>query len=283
MSNMTVLLYLLNVVGSAGQSTCSKYYASKGGNVNVYNLNKAAAALLVFLILGLCNGISFHVPTFLWGAGYGACICVGSIAGFTALSLGPMALTSMIASFSLAIPLAVGITLWGETLSVWGVLGILLLVCSIVLLNFKKIDDRLSLKWTFFTFLTFFVTGIASVIQKKHQMNYPGLYRTEFMIASMLCMLVMLLVAILVKRTVKTEVRFCVPGGIGGFLEGAANYIVLYMAATQNASVLFPVVSVAKIIAVWCIGRLAFKEQLKIWQTIGLLAGITAIALLNMK
>ena len=280
---MTALLYLLNVAGSAGQSTCSKYYASKGGSVHLYNLNKAGMALLVFFIVGLWKGMSFHVPTILWGFGYGACICVGSFAGFTALGLGPMALTSMIASFSLVIPFVVGVTLWGETLSVWGVFGIILLVISVVLLNFKKVDDRLTLKWAFFTFLTFFVTGIASVFQKQHQMNYPGLYRTEFMVASMLCMLVMLLAVVLVKGTVKTEVRFCVPGSIGGFLEGVATYIVLYLAATQNASVLFPVVSVAKIIAVWCIGRMAFKEQLKLWQTIGLVAGIAAIALLNLK
>lgn len=280
---MTALLYLLNVAGSAGQSTCSKYYASKGGSVNLYNINKAAVALLVFFVVGLFRGMSFHLPTILWGLGYGACMCVGGFAGFTALGLGPMALTSMIASFSLVIPFVVGVTVWGETLSMWGILGIILLVLSIVLLNFKKIDDRLSLKWTFFTFLTFFVTGVASVFQKQHQMNYPGLYRTEFMVASMLCMLVMLLAVVLVKGTVKTEVRFCVPGSIGGFLEGVANYIVLYLAATQNASVLFPVVSVAKIIAVWCIGRMAFKEQLKFWQTIGLVAGIVAIALLNLK
>ena len=280
---MTALLYLLNVVGSAGQSTCSKYYASKGGSVRAYNLNKAAVALLVFFFVGLCKGMSFHVPTILWGFGYGACICVSGFTGFTALGLGPMALTSMIASFSLVIPFVVGVTVWGETLSMWGVFGIILLVVSIVLLNFKKIDDRLSLKWTVFTFLTFFVTGIASVFQKQHQMNYPGLYRTEFMVASMLCMLVILLVVVLAKGTAKTEVRFCVPGSIGGFLEGVANYIVLYLAATQNASVLFPVVSVAKIIAVWCIGRIAFREQLKLWQTIGLVAGIAAIALLNLK
>ena len=280
---MAILLYFLNVAGSAGQSTCSKYYASKGGSVNLYNINKAAVARLVFLVVGLFRGMSFHLPTILWGFGYGACICVGSFAGFTALGLGPMALTSMIASFSLVIPFAVGVTVWGETLSMWGIMGIVLLVLSIVLLNFKKIDDRLSLKWTFFTFLTFFVTGIASVFQKQHQMNYPGLYRTEFMVASMLCMLVMLLIVVLVKGTAKTDVRFCIPGRIGGVLEGVANYIVLYLAATQNASVLFPVVSVAKIIAVWCIGRMAFKERLKVLQVVGLVAGIAAIALLNLK
>lgn len=280
---MTLLLYLFNIAGAAGQSTCSKYYASKGGSVNLYNINKAAAGLLVFLLVGLWQGIRFHVPTMLLGFGYGACICVGSFAGFTALSIGPMALTSMIASFSLVIPFLVGVTVWGETLTLCGILGIIFLVISIILLNFKKIDDRLSLKWTFFTFLTFFMNGISSIIQKQHQMTYPGSFRTEFMIASTLCMLVLLLVTVLVKRSVRSEVRFCVPGTVGGFLEGVSNYIVLYLAATQNASVLFPVVSVGKIIAVWCIGRIAFKERLKLWQTIGLAAGITAIALLNLK
>ena len=280
---MTALLYLLNVAGSAGQSTLCKAYAAKGGSVNVYNINKAAVGLLVFLVVGLCSGISFHVPTILWGLGYGACICLGSFAGFTALALGPMALTSMIASFSLVIPFVVGVTVWGEKLSVWGALGIVLLACSIVLLNFKKSDNRISLKWTFFTFLTFFANGISSLIQKQHQMNYPGLYRTEFMIAAMLCMLALLVVTVLVKRTARAEVRFCVPGSAGGLIEAISNYIVLYLAASQNASVLFPVVSVAKIIAVWGIGRLAFKERLKLWQTLGLVAGIVAIVLLNLK
>lgn len=63
---------------------------------------------------------------------------------------------------------------------------------------------------------------------------------------------------------------------------GFANYIVLYLAATQDASVLFPVVSAAKIIAVWIIGRFTFREQLKLTQTIGVLAGIAAIVLLNL-
>ena len=280
---MTVLLYLFNIAGSAGQSTLSKYYASKGGCVHTYNLNKAAAGLVVFLLVGLWNGISFHLPTVLMGAGYGICLGIGGFAGFTALSIGPMALTSMIASFSLVIPFVVGVTVWGETLSVFGILGIIFLISSIAMLNFKKSDDRLSLKWTFFIFLTFFVTGISSVIQKQHQMIYPGSFRTEFTIAAMLSMLILQIVIVLVKGSAKSDIRFCVPGSAGGFLESVSNYIVLYLAATQNASVLFPVVSVGKIIAVRCIGRMAFKERMKPWQIIGLATGLAAIALLNLK
>ena len=114
-------------------------------------------------------------------------------------------------------------------------------------------------------------------------MLYPGSFRIEFVIAAMMTMLLLQLLVVFLLRTAKTDIRFCVSGSVGGFLENVSNYIVLYLAATQNASVLFPVVSVGKIIAVWCIGRMAFKERLKIWQTIGLVAGITAILLLNLK
>ena len=94
--------------------------------------------------------------------------------------------------------------------------------------------------------------------------------------------LVLLALTVLIRGTVKAEVRACVPGASAGLIEGFANYIVLYLAATQDASVLFPVVSAAKIIAVWIIGRFTFREQLKHTQTVGLLAGIAAIILLNL-
>lgn len=279
---MTVLFYILNVACSAGQSTLSKQYASRGGNANVYNISKSLIGLLSFLVVGLCTGIRFHLPTMLLGIGYGAFFSVSNYAGFTALSLGPMALTSIIASFSLIIPFLVGITLWGETLTVWGTLGIVLLVSSILMLNYRKSNDRLSLKWTVFTLLTFASNGICSLIQKQHQLLYPGSFRTEFMICAMACMLVVLFVVISARKEVKATLTFCPQGSTAGFLEAVANYIVLFLAATQNASVLFPVVSVAKILVVWVIGRIAFQEKTRFLQALGLVAGIAAILLLNL-
>ena len=279
---MTVLLYFLNVACSAGQSTLSKHYASKGGNANVFNINKVAAGFLVFLIMGLWGGLRFHMPTALLGMAYGTCLYVSNFAGFTALALGPMALTSIIAAFSLVIPFLAGITLWGEELSLPGGIGIGLLLCSIVLMNFRKSGQPMSLKWLFFSFLTFFSNGISSVVQKQHQLLWPGGYRTEFMLWAMAWGLALLALTVLIRGTARTEVRACVPGASAGLIEGFANYIVLYLAATQDASVLFPVVSAAKIIAVWIIGRFTFREQLKHTQTVGLLAGIAAIILLNL-
>ena len=60
---MTILLYVLNVACSAGQSTLSKQYASRGGSANVYNINKTLVGLLVFLVVGLCSGLTVHMPS----------------------------------------------------------------------------------------------------------------------------------------------------------------------------------------------------------------------------
>ena len=70
-------------------------------------------------------------------------------------------------------------------------------------------------------------------------------------------------------------------GLLCGILNCLANYIVLYLSATENASVLFPIVSIANIIAVWAIGVMFFKERTRPLQTAGLVLGIISVVLLK--
>lgn len=279
---MTAFLYLLNVICSAGQSALGKQYALKGGKALFFNINKALSGFLVFLLFGMLSGISFHTHTCLFGAGYGISLCISMYAGFKALYLGPMALTSIIASFSLVIPFLFGITVWGEGISLWGIIGILFLIAAVILLNFKKEENGVSAKWLFYCLLTFLSNGICSLIQKYHQLYFPGRYRTEFMLCALLCVLLILSFTLILKRDKKERLEFSASGLICGVMNGGANYIVLFLAAKEKASVLFPIVSVANIIAVWMIGRIIFKEQLKLRQIFGLISGIAAILFLNL-
>lgn len=276
---MHSLLYLLYVGCSAGQSALGKKYARKGGNSGVFNLNKALAGLTVFLLIGLGVGLKFHGPTLLFGLGYGLFLSISNHTGFQALSMGPMALTSILASFSLVIPFVFGIAVWGEPLSGMGMIGILLLCISIVFLNLKK-ESGISKKWAKYAFLTMICNGICSLIQKEHQIEFPGQYRMEFLIVALLCVLAV--TPILCRQQMRGEKFTMAPEGlISGVMNGAANYIVLRLAATENASVLFPVVSVANVIAVCLIGRVVFREKLKLLQILGIVLGILSIVLLN--
>ena len=103
------------------------------------------------------------------------------------------------------------------------------------------------------------------------------------MVSALLTVLVILLVIELSHKERTQPIRVNGLGILSGLLNGASNYIVLYLAATEKASVLFPVVSVAHVIAVWLIGRVLYKERMKPLQLFGLLFGLAAILLLNLQ
>ena len=279
---MTALLYLLNVFCSSGQSALSKQSAVKGGSSTVFNISKAASGAVMFLIFGLVLGLRFHLPSLLMGICYGVFLCLSMHCGFKALGMGPMAMSSIIASFSLIIPFIFGLTVWGESLTVWGAVGIALLLGSIFLLNFKK-EKGISFKWSVYAFLTMAANGICSLMQKYHQLYFPGEYRTELMISALVTVLVILLVIELAHKKDGPALKVSGLGVFSGILNGASNYIVLYLAATEKASVLFPLVSISHVMAVWLIGRVWFKEKLKWLQMVGLLLGLAAILLLNLQ
>lgn len=278
---MTALLYLCSVICSSGQSALGKQYAKLGGNSLTFNINKALAGAALFLIVGIAGGFAFHLPTILLAIGYGALLCISMHTGFKALSIGPMSLTSTIASFSLIIPLLFGVCFWNEKLTLWNTVGIVLLLGSILLINAKK-EKGFSVEWMAYTLITLVVNGIFSVVQKVHQMRYPGLYRTEFMFWALLCVLVILSVTSFSRPPENYRFGFTPWGIIAGVMNCLSNYIVLYLSAAENASVLFPIVSVANIMMVWMIGIVFFKERLKFTQILGLIIGVTSVVLLKL-
>ena len=278
---MHILLYFCNVLCSAGQSALGKQYARRGGESLPFNINKALIGTLLFLVLGLMSGFSWHLETMLFGLFYGISLCISMHTGFKALSIGPMALTSIIASFSLIIPFLFGIILWNEILTLLKFSGIILLLLSIFLINAKK-ESGFSAKWLFYALVTLLSNGFCSVIQKMHQIKFPTLYRTEFMFWALLCVSIILLVTYNTKTDGKVKFEFSLLGIASGIANCCANYIVLYLSATENASVLFPIIAVANIITVWTIGILFFKEKLRLLQTIGLIIGIISVVLLKL-
>lgn len=279
---MVLLLYFLNVVCSSGQSVLIKHYAAGGGKNAPFNICRSFSAFVIFMAVALIAGFSIHIPTILLGVIYGLMLCGSMYTGFKALALGPMSLTGTIASFSLIVPVLFGLCFLREKLSVIGVIGIVLLLVSIVLINYKK-GGEISVKWSVFSVLTLLFNGLCSVIQKIHQIRFPALYRNEFMVWAMLTTWFVLVTTSLFQKEQRKKMPFTLLGVISGAMNGIANYIVLYLAALENATVLFPIVSAANTVAVWLHGRFMFKEKLTPSGIIGLVMGIAAVVLLKIN
>ena len=112
---MVIIVYISIILASVTQSATTKFFNKNSSNSAVFNAVKSCTALVLFALIAVF-GFTFHLPTVLFGVLYGTCLCISMFAGYQALCRGPMALTSMLVSFSVMIPLIYGITVGNETL-----------------------------------------------------------------------------------------------------------------------------------------------------------------------
>lgn len=285
---MNIFAYVLNVVFARSESALGKYNAKVGGDTPTFNSAKSGAAALISGTVALILGLSFDALTLGYSVLYGAALALSMHAGVTALSLGNMGIVSMIASFSLVVPTLWGIAVLGEQLGITGYVGLLLLVLSIVLLNVKKGSGRLSLKCWIYSLLTLLSNGIASVVQKQHQVVYSGEYKTEFMLYAMVIAALIFTVMGIVKnrgqRSGEKKINYrpsLIFGAMAGVLNYLANYTVLMLATVEDASVMFPVLSAGNAVGACLVGRIVFKERLTVLQMISILFGILSVVLLK--
>lgn len=277
---MPVLLFSLNTLCYAGQSSLGKYYAAKGGSGNSFNLCKAGAAAIMFLLWLLCKNQGIHWDTLPWAAIYGICLCISMYAGFQALSLGPLGLTGILAAMSLVVPFLWGILFWQEPVTIWSIAGLCCLICAIFLINFRK-ERKVSGTWFLYCMITMITNGICSVLQKYHQFTYPGQFQVDFMLFSMVTVTAILLLGLPFRKD--KRIHLSLTGGISGILNGLANFMVLLLAAGQYATTLFPVISACNVIAAWLCGILFFRDKIQKLQLCGLLCGITGIILIQLS
>lgn len=273
---MSFWLYLLNTACYAGQSGIGKQYAIKGGNPAVFNFSKTAAAALFFGIWCLLSGKGLHLPSLPWALAGGVCLAVSTHAGLMALSCGPMALTSILASMSLVIPFLWGVVLWQEQITILSLSGLLLLIVCILLICYKK-QGAVSKKWLLYSLTTTVCNGLFSVIQKYHQLQFPGQFQTDLTFLTMAVVTVLFLPGFLHNRQITPSAG----GAFSGILNGLANFTVLLLASWQNASALFPVIAAGNVTAAWLTGAVIFRERIRPIQLLGLGAGIAGVILMQ--
>lgn len=301
---MTWLLYIANAALARTESALGKYSGRRGGNPHTFNLGKTVAAAVLCALLALIVGFEYHTDTLILALIYGGTLALSMHAGFMALSLGNMAIVSMIASFSLIIPVFWGLAFLNETVTVFGIIGLVLIALSLILLNVKKGGGRLSLKCWVYALLTMLTNGVTSIVQKYHQAENPGLYQVEFMLISMafacLIFIFIWLKGVTVAKPssdaiceneLKKDVCFfkkiihnfaLMLGLLSGVFNCLANFSILFLANGENASVLFPVLSALNAIGACLIGRFIFKEKLTPLQLVSICLGIASVVLLKL-
>ncbi|MBO7761385.1 MAG: hypothetical protein J6T24_01155 [Clostridia bacterium] len=291
---MPVLMYLAAVLSAVVQSASAKLFNRHSDSAATFNFIKALTALGLFALLAV-GGFTLHLPTLLWGLAFGACQAASMYAGYRALCLGPMAPTSMLVSFSVAMPILWGLSVGGEALKPLQIPGLILLFAAMILTNadklFRRLPDTAAPRsaggygvWLSFVALTFLCNGCGSILQKEHQVRYPAAYTREFMLAAMLVCALSFSVLLFLKRAPHAHrptggKRY---GVLAGVTMGLSGFLTLSLSGAEKASILFPMISAGTLLGVLLCGRLLFRERLRLNHYLALLCGILAVVLLKL-
>ena len=285
---MALALYFCIIFSNVTQSASTKIFNQKNYAPAYFNVIKAASAFLLELAFSL-YGFTFHLPTVFFGLAYGAALSVSMYAGYEALCRGPMALTSMLVSFSVILPFIWGVAVRNEALNQFKLFAVVLLISAIICTNADKFKGGIKkprdfVSWLTFVGITFLGNGFYSILQKEHQILYPSMYSREFMVyALFLCTVVYTLILVFNKEKIPMrEVKgknFALLAGVTTALSGS---LTLILAALENASILFSIISAGGILASLTCGKFIFKEKLKINHYIALVLGISSIILMKL-
>lgn len=280
---MNYLLLTIVIIANALQNIFQKQYNlnSKAPDTLLFSSFSAFAGFVFFLVCG-----KFHIDfnpqilpySFAFALSYGAAV----FGLLNAVKYGSLAITMLVFSYSLIIPTLYGIIFLNDNLSLIAYIGIFLLLISLYLINIKKGTVKFSSKWIIYLSVAFLGNGLCSTFQKMQQMKFNGAYKNELMIFSLLIVFFALLILSLLNKRdkdLKSCFYYSIPNGIS---NAVVNLFVMLLTGSIPNAILFPCISAGGIAVSFVIATLIYKEHLSKAQTIGYIAGIISVVLLNL-
>ncbi len=297
---MIVLLMVISIIFTCVQEFVKKSYLLRYKNQNdmLYNCFMVIGAISVFVITGGWR-FTFHLPTFYYAIIYSVCYALALIFMMKALTVGNMALSVIIISFSLVIPLGVGLFVFNEPVNIFGKIGVLLLFLTIILIGKTDGDagekNKISIKWVIYITIATVANGIAGALVKFHRMQFPDAYSSELMIMSLFMVLIICTFLTFfnanknkvstngkVRRINKTII---LPTLIFGVMTGACNGVANWLSIKLIE--MMPLVQKTVIekcgifILTYLVSMYYYKEYVSKYQKMGVITGIVSVIMLS--
>ena len=282
---MEVLYLLIIIFGMSVQNVLKKAFNKKmpHGGVMIFSAVTVLFAAL-FFVATAGYPLNFTVDILPYAFGFAACYCAAAIFSLMAINTGSLSLTSLAISYSLLIPTVFGLIFWGDEATPFFFIGLVLLIVSLLLINSKDGEVKITPKWAILVLIAFVGNGLCSTIQNGYaKVHSTG--NSEFMIIALATVFITMLVLSLFKEraiiapSVKNGWYFM---AICGIANGAVNLFVIMLSPLMNASIMFPLISAGGIVLTSLVSILLYKERLTLQQYIGMILGIGAIVFLNL-
>lgn len=282
---MQYVLLFLAVCTITAQHVLKKQYnrVVEQPNPCLFSAVGSCAAIGFFLVSA---GVTpaFHSEQLPLAITYGFCYAVTMLGSIQALVHGSMSLTMLIMSYSMIIPSFYGVLFLQERLSEIGVMGMILLVLSLLLINFVREEAKISITWLFWLTLAFVGNGMVGVLQKMQLLIFGDGTKSEFMIMALVFAIFFLLIAAIGrKESFHRENWKSILIALGnGTVNGLSNFMVMALMGMLPQIILNPSMSAGGIVLGFIMATFVYKERLSRPQLIGYVLGTVSIVLLNL-
>lgn len=213
---------------------------------------------------------------------------VYGIIGILAMKYGSVTLYTMVAMFGgMLIPYFYGIIFIGEQLSVFTVVGAVVLIAALIINAFSTSVKTEKNGWKFFIIccLVFILNGTSSLLGKIHQINAVALPTNDFIvwlsIFSVINCAIFLSVYVLYRKLKNKNAEITIrPRQIfqsayvsfgHGVFYGAGLRLQLWAAIKLPATVQYPFITGGSVILSTVFARIIFKEKLNLKNIISLI------------
>ena len=282
------LLFLTALLITLQKITQDRYNAKCRSGVIFFGGMISFFAMCFFMAINRTWTWNAHlvIPAVAFGLSYAA----ATVFVVLAIKNGSLAKTTLITSYSLLVPAFAGLIVLRESLGIPMVIGMILLVVSLWLTNYKKgkggEKERITLKWVIYVAIGFVGNGMCSTVQKltPHFLG-ADINQNLYMIAALgLSSAVLISASFLTKETgLKETLKIGAPLSLlDGLFNGAVNYLAIYLNQFIPASVMFPVLSAGEIILIVPYALLVRREKFTAAQWAGFCVGVVSVVLLNL-
>lgn len=290
---MTVayLLMTVAILFTAISSCILHKFNNKGiettGDLFFFNSGISLIWTVIMTCWFFASGTASISPAALvFGTIYGILLCAFLYFKTTALTTGPVSLTTLISCCAFIIATGFGVVYANETVNVFQIIGMIMLIVSLVFcVNPKKSGEKLTMKWFIYAFLFFLAGGFVGIFYKIFGKSAAATEVNGMMLTAAVVSMVMftLFGVVINKATGKPMPKVRKSSLIYILLAGATSCIYIRLNVSLSAvipsAVFFPVSNGSTVILSTLAGKLLFGEKLKPIQSIGILIGFIAIVI----
>lgn len=243
---------------------------------------------MLFFVITNTDGFYFPPGMWIYAVAAGILYCMASFLTFVALGCGSYAMSMLILSYGLVFKIGYGLIFLGEPSNIFTYLGLATIFVSIYLTRRQKDEkkSKVTFKWLVCILLSTFGSGMFGVISKMQQVAFNNSCDNEFMIIALGLSAASLFVIGIIKDG-KNLPYIMKHGSLfasgAGLSNGANNFMSLWVNTLMPVSLSSPIHAGLKIVIVFIISKILFKEKFLKRQVGGVFLGAVALVLLNIK